>query len=39
MYGLLSVIIHLPRMFQRTDFLFGKRIGLDTMDLIYIIFT
>ena len=32
-------IVHLPRMFPPTGFLFEKRIGLVTMDLLYIIFT
>ena len=35
----LSTIVHLPRMFQPTDFRFDKRIILVTLDLFYITFT
>ena len=38
-WATVCTIFHLPRMFPPTDFLFGKRIGLVFMDLIYIIFT
>ena len=35
---IVSTIVHLFRMFPPTGFLFEKRIGLVTMDLLYIIF-
>ena len=34
-----STIVNLPKMFLPKDFLFEKRIGLVSMDLLYIIFT
>ena len=34
-----STIVHFPRMFPPTDFLFEKRLGLVSMDLLYIMFT
>ena len=38
-WATVSTIGHLPRMFQPKDFLFEKRIGLVSTDLLYIIFT
>ena len=35
---MVSTIVHLPRMLPPMDFFF-KRIGLVSMDLLYIIFT
>ena len=37
-WATVSTIVHLPRMFPPTDILFEKRIGLVSMDLLYIIF-
>ena len=40
MYGLLFLqFVHLLRMFPLTDFRFERRIGLVSMDILYIIFT
>ena len=38
-WSAVSTVVHLPRMFPPTDFLFEKRIGLVSMALLYIILT
>ena len=38
-WATVSTIVHFPGMFPPTDFLFEKRIGRVSMDLLYIIFT
>ena len=38
-WATVSTIVHLPRIFPPTDFLFEKRIGLVSMDRLYIMFT
>ena len=38
-WAAVSTIVHLPKLFPPTDFLFQKGIGLVSMDLLYIIFT
>ena len=38
-WATVSTIVHLHNMFPLMDFLFKKRIGPVSMDLLYIIFT